>query len=198
MTRHSSSTMRSLVSRRPGWAPKPRSPSPQRPTWRLSSRTSVSPEKALPLLEETLRIRTATAGPDHPDTLVTLSNLAAAYWSVKHSAAPCPCSECPEAYCREARPPACADATDRGKSGSTPGCRPARRGDSVAGRSLPHSTSSATSAGSVLHSSTPIRRPAERPMPRSWPENLSATPATPCPQQPSTRGYSRPALPRAA
>jgi tetratricopeptide (TPR) repeat protein len=36
-------------------------------------------ELALPLYEETLRLRKATLGPDHPDTLSSMNNLAAAY-----------------------------------------------------------------------------------------------------------------------
>ena len=36
-------------------------------------------EKALPLLEESLRLRTAGLGPDHPDTLATMHNLASVY-----------------------------------------------------------------------------------------------------------------------
>ena len=34
---------------------------------------------ALPLFEETLKLRQAKLGPDHPDTLVTMNNLASAY-----------------------------------------------------------------------------------------------------------------------
>jgi len=36
-------------------------------------------EKALPLLEETLKLQRAKLGPDHPDTLTSMHNLAVAY-----------------------------------------------------------------------------------------------------------------------
>jgi hypothetical protein len=36
---------------------------------------------ALPLLEETLKLRKAKLGPDHPDTLISMNNLAGGYQS---------------------------------------------------------------------------------------------------------------------
>ena len=38
-------------------------------------------ERALPLLEETLRLKKAKLGSDHPDTLVQMNNLAVAYFA---------------------------------------------------------------------------------------------------------------------
>jgi tetratricopeptide (TPR) repeat protein len=38
---------------------------------------------ALPLYEETLKLRRAKLGPDHPHTLATMNNLAALFWSLK-------------------------------------------------------------------------------------------------------------------
>ncbi len=38
---------------------------------------------ALPLFEESLRLKKAKLGPDHPDTLTSMNNLAAAYWRMK-------------------------------------------------------------------------------------------------------------------
>ncbi len=40
-------------------------------------------DKALPLLEETLKLKTAKLGADHPDTLTSMNNLATGYWSLK-------------------------------------------------------------------------------------------------------------------
>ena len=39
---------------------------------------------ALPLLEETFHLRQTQFGPEHPDTLHSMGNLAAAYWQQKH------------------------------------------------------------------------------------------------------------------
>ena len=39
-------------------------------------------DKALPLFEKTLKLRKAKLGPEHPDTLVSMSALAMAYKSV--------------------------------------------------------------------------------------------------------------------
>jgi tetratricopeptide (TPR) repeat protein len=40
---------------------------------------------ALPLFEETLKLRKAKLGPDHPDTLISMGNLAKAYLDVKRA-----------------------------------------------------------------------------------------------------------------
>src|SRR5207302_10561494 len=45
-------------------------------------RADRKPERALPLFEETFRLRRARQGVDHPETLVSMSNLAAAYRAV--------------------------------------------------------------------------------------------------------------------
>ena len=39
-------------------------------------------EKALPLVEETLRLSKAKLGPEHPDTLRAMNNVASMYWSL--------------------------------------------------------------------------------------------------------------------
>ena len=36
-------------------------------------------DKALPLIEETLKLTKAKLGPDHPDTLISMNNLAQGY-----------------------------------------------------------------------------------------------------------------------
>jgi hypothetical protein len=41
--------------------------------------TAGKPDLAIPLLVETRKLRKAKLGPDHPDTLVTMANLAVAY-----------------------------------------------------------------------------------------------------------------------
>jgi tetratricopeptide (TPR) repeat protein len=46
-------------------------------------KTAGKLDLALPLYEETLKLRKAKLGPDHPDTLRTMNNLAAGLWSVK-------------------------------------------------------------------------------------------------------------------
>jgi tetratricopeptide (TPR) repeat protein len=46
-------------------------------------RAAMKPDKALPLLEETLTLRRAKLGPDHPSTLTSMGNLATFYWSMK-------------------------------------------------------------------------------------------------------------------
>ena len=38
---------------------------------------------ALPLYEQTLKLKKARLGPDHPDTLLSMNNLAGAYWQAK-------------------------------------------------------------------------------------------------------------------
>ena len=47
---------------------------------------------ALPLLEETLKLQKAKLGPDHPDTLTSLNNLAVAYQTPGSWTRPCRCS----------------------------------------------------------------------------------------------------------
>jgi len=47
----------------------------------LAYRAAGKLDQALPLLEETLKLRKAKLGPEHPDTLGTMNNLA---WAFRH------------------------------------------------------------------------------------------------------------------
>ena len=50
-------------------------------------------DRALPLYEETLALRKAKLGPDHPDTLQSMINLAQSYLShARRTTAHCRCS----------------------------------------------------------------------------------------------------------
>jgi tetratricopeptide (TPR) repeat protein len=49
----------------------------------LGYRAAGKLDRALPLLEETLKLRKAKLGPDHPDTLRSMGNLAAGYGSAR-------------------------------------------------------------------------------------------------------------------
>ena len=46
---------------------------------RLAYQAAGKPDLALPLFEETLELRKAKLGPEHPDTLASMNNLAVAY-----------------------------------------------------------------------------------------------------------------------